>query len=295
MTTRTTIGNLGTPSCNKQTGKPVKLIKVQKKDSTGAFNKIPFGTTIDDSYVSGLVQNIDTSVRWYPSPLFKTFTSPKEDTVYKTYGDGEKLKIRDGVRSYTGEFVQLGAEFLCNLNTIDCVNEAFYLVTDTNSIQGYSKDDSGDVYPIPVTELATVLNYATDDDIENVSFTIEIPNTVTDCSLETLFNAEANLLEVEGLVQLQVKAGTPTASGYSLTISGYGNAYPYLDATDLAGYDETADATIAVASISQTTATSGIYVVTFTSPTATNVVRLDETAVLTAKGFSFNSVSETIA
>ena len=39
-------------------------------------------------------------------------------------------------------------------------------------LQGYAKDETGDVYPMPIVELATKLNYAKDDDIENVSFNL---------------------------------------------------------------------------------------------------------------------------
>lgn len=295
MPTRTTIGNLGSPKCNHQTGKPLKLVKTQRKDSTGAFNKVAKGTVLSDTFLQGMVSNIDTSVRWYVSPEFKTFDSPKEDTVYKTYGDGAKKKIREGSRSFLGEFVELGSEFLCNLNDIVCKEEAFYLITDTNSLLGYSKDDSGDVYPMPVSELATMLGFAKDDDIENVKFTIDIPNSVKDCFLSTLYGVEGNLIELEGLVQLKALASTPTASGYTISLSGYGSNFTGLDATDLLGFDVTANASIAITSIAQTTSQSGEYVVTFTSPTSGNIVSLSETATLTAKGFSFNTVTETIA
>lgn len=290
---RTTIGNLGTPACNKQTGKPMRFIKVSLKDSTGAYNKIPAGTVIDQATYDASIQNIDTSVRWYVSPKFYEFDSPKEDNVYKTYGDTTKVFLREGLRTYTGIFSELGADFLCYLKPLECKDEAIYWLTEKNVIQGYSKDETGDVYPIPVSELTTKLGYAKDDDVDNVMFNIDIPITLKDCQLKSIFDSTADFIETNGLIQAEMAASSPSATGYTITMSVYGIAYTDLLATDITGYDETAGATIAVTSI--TGGAGGAYVVVFTAPTSSNVVRTEETAVLTGKGFSFNSVTETIA
>lgn len=293
MPTRTTIGNLGTPSCNKQTGKPIRFIKVSQKDSTGALNKIPVGTTIDQAFYDAKVQNLDLTQRWYVSPAFKNFQSPKEDNVYQNFGDGTKSFIREGLRTYTGDFIELGSDFLCYLKPLECKNEAIYFLTEKNVIQGYSTDDSGDVYPIPVDELTTKLNYATDDAVESVMFNIDIPITVLDCQLKSVFGSTADLINTDGLIQMEAVASSPTGVGYTVSMSVYGMPYTGLVATDINGYDVTAGASIAVSSISG--GSDGSYVVAFTSPTSGNVVRTEETATLTAKGFSFQAVTETIA
>lgn len=293
MPKRTTIGNLGTPSCNRQTGKPIKFIKVSKKDSTGALNKIPAGTTIDKTYLDGKLQNTDLTLRWYMSPEFKNFDSPKEDFVYQTFGDGTKAPLREGLRTYTGDFIQVGSDFLCYLKPLECKDECVYMVTEKNVIQGYSIDDSGDVYPIPVTSLTTRLNYAKDDAVESVGFIIDIPITLKDCQLKSVFGATADFISSTGLVQVEAVTSLPTTSGYTIKLSAYGLPYTGLIATDVAGYDKTAGSSIAVTSV--TAGVEGTYVIAFTSPTTGNVVETREASGLTAKGFSFQAVSEKIA
>ena len=293
MPTRTTIGNLGTPSCNKQTGKPIKFIKVAKKDSTGALNFVPSGTTIDQTFLDGKIRNLDLTQRWYMSPSFKNFDSPKEDPIYQTFGDGSKSFLREGLRTFTGDFIELGSDFLCYLKPLDCKDECFYIVTEKNNLVGYDPTGSGNLYPMPMEELVTKLNMAKDDSVESVMFTIDIPITLLDCQMKTVYDSTADFVNTNGLIQMEAVASSPTGTGYSVTMTVYGMPYTALDATDITGYDETASASIAVTSI--TGGSNGTYVIAFTSPTSTNVVRTEETAVLTAKGFSFQAVTETIA
>mgnify|MGYP003644213255 CR=1 FL=1 len=290
-TTTTKFYNLGTDTCITQAGKVVRFGRTSLKDSTGAYNKIAEGTVVDKAFWDALVQNIDVTKRVHVSPLIKEFASEAPEKKYKEYPDGTKYELADGPRTITGTFPEVPFRFIKYLQSSACSSDGMWLLTDKGNYIGYDRDGSGDSFPIPFKVLVGMGYFETSDDIQNVKFSLDIPNEVQDANLFPT-SATADLVNTNGLVQIEMKASAPSSTGYTISPNVYGLDYTALLSTDISGYDETADAVIAVTSI---TRTGGNYVVVFASPTSTNVVRIQETAVLTAKGFSFNTVTETIA
>lgn len=299
MTTQTCscttgIKDMGTPNCTKSMGRPHKIVFVELKDSTGAYNKIASADVLNQTYIDGKIQNTDETVRWHVSPPVKEFLSTKEDAQYKEYDDSSRERIRDGKRSYEGVFKYGDPVFLGFLESNRCAKAGFYIVTDQNVIHGYCKDDSGDTYPIPVETLDGVFNYRSGDDIQNVNFMIDIPILIKDNMLSAIYGAEGDLTGMEGLVQLSATLDNATASGYDITIGGagqfgYTDAYEALVLADLTAYDETNDASQVITSVTAT-ATPGVYTIVFTAPTASATISLVPASSLLSAGFSFDKV-----
>lgn len=288
------IGNLGTPKCSKLMGRPYKMVFTQLKDSTGALNKIPAGTNIDDVYVGGFVANPDDSVRWYPTPEVKNFISTKADNVFQSFDDGTRQPLREGVRNFTGMFSQADNKFLCELDKIKCAKAGFYIVTDKNNYVGYDKDGSGDVYPIPVDVLDNVFNFTGADALQNVEFTLDIPLVVLDCKLATLYDNSADLVGLEGLFGLSAVASNAVAGGFTITIKGggvYGNTEPYTGATisDFDVFNVTQASSTTVATLVESA--SGVYELTFTGAVSSDVIEVKPSTVLLSAGFDFEKVS----
>lgn len=293
------LSNLGTPECEKSIGKPVKLILGDLKNASNVYNKIASTDDLTDVFVSGKVESLDLTERWYFSPEIKEFTSTKEDTVYKTYADGSKKALREGLRTMAGIFSEADPVFLEFLNKAKCGKRGLYILTDKNVLVGYKKDETGDVYLLPIDVLASKFNFASDDDVQNVSFTLDIPLNILDSELSAVYGASADLVDTDGLVQLAGTLSTPVALGYSLDLRGsgafgYTSGYVGLVVGDLIAYNVTTQTLAVVASVN-TTATEGLYDLTFTGAVATDVIRVSESATLTATGFSFPSVELAVA
>lgn len=293
------LSNLGTPDCIKQVGRPHKFIFNETKDSTGVFNKIASADVVNQLYVDGLIEELDLSKRWYLSPVVKNFLSTKADSVYQTFDDGTRSFLREGLRTFEGMFDKADSTFLKYLNSVNCANSSFYIITDNGNILGYTKDDSGDVYPIPVSLLVNILNLKTGDANQNVSFSLDIPLTVIDSQIATVYDIDADLVDAEGLIQLKAVASTPVALGYTLQLNNGGAfgstiGYTGLTVIDLVAYNVTTDSPAVVASVTAT-ATAGEFLLTFTGAVATDVIRVSESATLTGAGFSFPSVSLAVA
>lgn len=290
------VSNLGKPDCTQSVGRPSKLVFVSMKDASGAYNKIASTDLLTSSFIDGKVQNVDEKSRWYFSPTAKDFISNLSDATYKSYDDETRRKIRDGVRTFTGEFPEADHNFACYLEKFKCAGYGFFLVSETNVITGYKKDESGDTYPMSLELLESMYNFESGDNIQNVTFEMEIPRTVSDCALSSVFGAEGDLVGTDGLIQLSMVASAPTATGYTVTIAGggaYGSsvAYTGLDIADLSAVDGTG-ASVSIGSVTHTA--NGIYTLVFTAVSAADIVTVSETATLLTKGLSVNSTKETI-
>ena len=291
------VSNLGKPDCTQTVGRPSKLVFVSTKDASGAYNKISSTDLLTSSFIDGKVQDLDEKSRWYFSPTAKDFISNLSDATYKSYDDETRRKIRDGVRTFTGEFPEADHNFACYLEKFKCAGYGFFLVSETNVITGYKKDASGDTYPMGIELLESMYNFESGDNIQNVTFEMEIPRNVSDCALSSVFGAEGDLVGTEGLIQLSMVASAPTATGYTVTVAGggaYGSsvAYTGLDVADLSASDATGSAVI-IGSVSHTA--NGIYTLVFTGVSSADVVTVNGTATLLGKGLAVNSTSETIA
>tara|TARA_R110002167_G_scaffold343732_1_gene552896 strand:- start:854 stop:1759 length:906 start_codon:yes stop_codon:yes gene_type:complete len=291
------VSNLGKPDCTQTVGRPSKLVFVSKKDAAGAYNKISSTDVLTDLFIDGKVQNVNEKSRWHFSPIAKDFLSVTSDATYKSYDDETRRKIRGGVRTFTGEFPEADHNFACYLEKFKCAGFGFFLVSETNVITGYKKDESGDTYPMPIELLEASYNFESGDNIQNVTFEMEIPRTVSDCALSSIFGASGDLVGTEGLIQLSMVASSPSSTGYTVTVAGggaYGStvAYTGLDASDLSAVDATGSAVV-IGSLTHTA--NGIYTIVFTAVSSADVVTVSETATLLAKGLAVNSTSETIA
>lgn len=293
------LSNLGTPECTKQMGRPYKFIFVNTKDSSGDFNKVASGDTVDQSYIDALVSNLDVTKRWFVSPEVKNFISTKGDQVFQTFDDDTRTPLREGLRTFEGMFNEADSSFLKDLESVKCSKASFFLITDEGNLIGYSKDSSGDVYPITIDLLVTKLNFKTGDANQNVMFTLDIPLNILDSEISTVYDIDADLVGAEGLVQLKSSVSTPVALGYTIQLNNggaYGSTIGYkgLEIADLVAYNVTTDTSATVASVTAT-ATAGAFELTFTGAVATDIVRVSEGQDLLDAGFSFPSVELAVA
>ena len=291
------ISNLGTPDCIKKMGRPCKLIFTELKGRTGAFNNIPAGQAVDTAYVTAAVGDNTLSQRWYPSPEVKEFLSVKGDPVNQDFDDGTSEFLREGPRSFTGLFKFADSKFVSYLKSVECAKSGFYIVTDQGNIVGYDRDGSGATFPIPVDVMTPTLNFESGDAIQSSTFTLTIPLLVIDSLFSTIYGATADLVGIEGLIQLTSTATVPTTSGFTLTLKGggqfgYTDPYTGLLLTDLVADNLTQSTSPTITTVAG--GVGGVYVVTIGSVATGDVVTLSESSVLTAKGFSFNTVTETI-
>ena len=96
-TTCGNVNNFGQPTCIGILERPEKLCFVKTTADDGTANSILSTDTIDDTYVSDLINQTDKSKAWYPSGVLNKVNDTRGDN--NTFEiDGFEINVSDGVR-----------------------------------------------------------------------------------------------------------------------------------------------------------------------------------------------------
>ena len=144
------LGNAGSPGCVAVHGVARKLIRVPLVANDGTENKIDLTATLDQTFWDGLINNADASKRYYPTPVFKTVTQERAESITEDFDDGSTAFVRDGVKSWDG-FITKGAspQLVGVLKDDRCTSFGVLIVDDCGNLIGRDIGD-GFLYPIPV-------------------------------------------------------------------------------------------------------------------------------------------------
>ena len=85
------LSNTGKPNCVTLQSVTSKLVLVPLKDSTGAKNYLDLATTINEATFTALINQADSSKRWFPLGLFENVEMPKADSTFEEAPSGLSL------------------------------------------------------------------------------------------------------------------------------------------------------------------------------------------------------------
>lgn len=130
----------GQPGCYQTMGYPVKIGFQDVKDSSGASNGISATDTLNDAFISALINNSDTSKRLMLTPSVVNFTGNREEMLTYT-ANNVNYKASEGNRPVQFEIIE-GAtpQLLGELKKLECRNIMFYGITDESQLTGNGKD-----------------------------------------------------------------------------------------------------------------------------------------------------------
>ena len=130
----------GQPGCYQTMGYPVKIGFQDVKDSSGASNGILATDTLNDAFISALINNSDTSKRLMLTPSVVNFTGNREEMLTYT-ANNVNYKASEGNRPVQFEIIE-GAtpQLLGELKKLECRNIMFYGITDESQLTGNGKD-----------------------------------------------------------------------------------------------------------------------------------------------------------
>lgn len=278
----TGLANTGRPGCVPIFSVISSAIMVQMIAQDGTPNRIDLSAPLP--VWATLINNADTSKRWYPLPSFENVELPKADTQFEEASSGRMAYLRTGKRSFTGE---LWAEdstptFLGKMQTMRCVDFGIYLVDVNGNLIGSEVD--GYLYPITVDNSSwdPKFMYATDSTVQKIALGFDIERLFDESTLYMITPEEAGILftSLRGLIDVNFTAisSAPTFDSVTFTAKlSYGtalNKLPYsgaLGLTDWTVYNNTTAAAVAVTSVVETPGT-GIYTVGFAAQAAADVL-----------------------
>lgn len=288
------MNNTGLASCLPAFKKTTGIILVPMFANDGTRNYIDMSTTID---LTAKVQDTDKSKRFYPIQDLKDVELPVADTKFKTYKDGSKRKLADGVRSFKATMPETSSVLIGKLQGVSCQKFGVFLVDIDGQLRGLK--DGTKLYPIEIGGFNAIFKDATDDEVNEgmIEFDFDILLKISKFWILSTTDLNVNPNELSGLIDATL---TEVSSGSTSTVvdirSDFGsgidtNPAPIvgLVSADFSGYNDT-DASSVSVTVAESTTVDGRYTITYTSQTTSDLVTFK---VLPASGFE-GSIQVTI-
>ncbi|GEM_PF-1222013 len=225
-----TLSNTGTPGCMPIQDVAKRLILVPMFDSSNDANRIPVGTIPADSAIRALINQADDKKRFYPLPEMENVTNERGDPISEDFPSGKNVKIRNGVKTFTGQMLSLGGDYAKQIEGFGCSNMGAYIVDSQGNLIG---DGSNPAYLAPLSidqETWDVRTMdTTDTTIAKIQLGFQWSISVKDSDVRMLlasdFLTDVDWLAYDGLLDLSgtlTETATTTVAVMKIT-NGFGS------------------------------------------------------------------------
>lgn len=215
------MNNTGLATCLPAFKKTTGVLFVPLFANDGTRNKIDMSTTID---MTAHIQHIDKSKRFYPIQDLKDVELPVADAKFKTYKDGAKRKLADGIRSFKATMPEASSVLIGKLQGVSCSKFGVYLIDIDGQLRGIKSGT--DLYPVEIGGFNAMFKDATDDEVNEgmIEFDFDILLKVAQFWILSATDLGVNPNELSGLVDANLTVGTITSTGVSISVnSDYGS------------------------------------------------------------------------
>lgn len=279
-----TLSNTGVPGCQPLASVAERLILVPMRDGSNTRNGIDLSSIPDNAGILALINASDSTQRYYPLPEMENVTNERAEPITEEAPSGTVAKIRNGVKSFSGEIWFQGSVLAGFIDAFGCSTMGAYVVDTDGKLIG-DKSVSGFLYPIeikmPTWDVRTI--DTTDTTVAKVSVNFQWADRVSDQDLGFLtgsdFGSDVDWLAYNGLIDLF--GGTPSTistTGFTMPITtAFGSvANPVvqggLSFGDFELYNETSAGTVAITSVTENP--TGTYAFVFPAQTSADELEL---------------------
>jgi hypothetical protein len=229
------LSNTGQPNCVTLQSVTSKIIQVPLVANDGTANRIDLNAVLPTW--NDLINEADSSKRWYPLPAFENVELAKADTQFEEANSGRKAFLRQGVRSFAGELWSNAGtpQFLAKLQMNRCVKFGIYIVDVNGNLIGSKVGDY--LYPITIDNNSwdPKFMFATDSTVGKIMLSFDFERLFDEGTMWMItadeagqdFNGLTGLLDVD-FVNLSQVANTSVTYNAKLD---YGTAVNQLKFT----------------------------------------------------------------
>jgi hypothetical protein len=200
------LSNTGRPNCVPIQSVTSKLIMVPLKDNAGNDNFIDLTSQLPNWL--DLVNEADSSLRWFPLPVFENVELPKADSKFEEANSGRMVFLRQGKRSFSGELWadDSSPTLLSKLQNNRCVDFGVYIIDINGNLVGSKVGDY--LYPIKVDNPSfdPKLMFATDATVQKIMVAFDFDRLFDEGTLYMITATEAGIdfNTLDGLVDVNV-------------------------------------------------------------------------------------------
>jgi len=279
-----TLSNTGVPGCQPLTSVAERLILVPLRDGSNVRNGIDLSSIPDNAGILALINQADDTKRYYPLPEMENVTNERAEPVTEEAPSGTVAKIRNGVKTFSGEIWFQGATFAGLVDAFGCATMGAYIVDADGKLIG-DKSVEGFLYPLaikmPTWDVRTL--DTSDTTVAKVSLNFQWADSISDQDVGFMagsdFGADVDWLTYNGLIGLN--GGTPSAistTGFTIPVeTAFGSvANPVVQSgllsADFEVYNVTTAASVTISTMTESP--SGTYTFTFVAQTSADVLSL---------------------
>lgn len=292
--------NTGVPGCVAIHTVTARQFLVPKYANDGTLNKVPYGTVIDDTFITGKVNESNALDRWYPlAGKFKNVASERAEDRKEEYDDGSSSNVGQGVKNFQGWLLNYPARAKQALDQFGCGEWGVITIDAACNVIGYS-EDGVDTYPIYIEEDSWSARFvpgtATTRPKMQIDFNWDM--SISDANIHVYPSnlvTATNLLSIKGLIDVYSVlptgvAGVEVVSATQVRMrmkSLYGTNITGLVVADLNFNNITTPATFAPSLVTEES--EGVYLVTIPAQTTSDVIQ----PVGSKTQLSFDMLSDT--
>jgi hypothetical protein len=157
---------------------------------------------------SDLINEADSSKRWFPLPEFENVELPKADSQFEEANSGRMAFLRQGKRSFAGELWSDDSTptLLGKLTAGRCVQFGVYIVDVNGNLIG--SKSNGFLYPIPVDEQSwdPKFMFATDSTVQKIMLGFDFYRLFDESTMYMITVTEAgiNFNDLSGLIDVNL-------------------------------------------------------------------------------------------
>jgi hypothetical protein len=265
-----------------------KLIFIPTYTSTGTLNYMDLTVTLDQAYFSARINDTDTSKRWYVTPDLNNVNDKRADAVTEKMSDDTEEYIRDGVGTFEGVFLKSkgSPKMKKSMDTLRCNAVSVLVIDKVGNIIGRPSSDSTKLYPVRIDEgsVNAILMKASDSTVPKLGIKFNWHTSENDACLGLIsandLASDATPLTWKGLLDVKVKFSAISTAGVTATLyTDFGTVLApttvkgaviaefisYYTAATSKARNITSGAEVALSTVTETPANSGIYVIVFTA------------------------------
>jgi hypothetical protein len=269
----------------------------------GTANQILLTDTVNQTYWDALVQNSDSSKRWYPVHNVKNPTTERAESVKFTYDDGTTIALEDGARTYQLILNQMSFTFLAKLKQWECITWGIVPYDIDGRIMMEMNTAGTALIPIKASAntLDTIYKFATSTEPAQIQFGFQVDKNVKDYQLKMVLPSEMDNIDVAdsaGLFDVNGSHASITTTTWTSTLTtDYGT---FMNPTLIKGLvtgdftiTQTAPtaAAVTLTSATENPANSGIYDFVIVAETSGDVLHI---AVDETKGYDSTGIADVV-
>lgn len=265
-----------------------RLVLVPLYNESGELNKFDSPEDVTKAAIQAKFDDAESLNRFYSLPLMENVEQPRAETTFFEYNSGNKARVKQGTRTFTGWLPDSDPQFLGRMQSWYNQDFGFYAVDKWgNFVYAKNLQDTSDnaAYPIPIDGASWDVNMVTTTDAEPFynMLQFDYKQDFNDAAIRYVdiqaLDLDGRTADFYGLLPLVPTVPTPATGVTTVAYvkTDYDTPVTGLITANFEMYDVTNEGDLNVSNVVEDAITSGKYTITSDAVLTTTTVKVTVT------------------